>query len=60
MTKPVSKPPSPILTSPRAQVSQQGPSSDPHVASSSKENDSHPVPRSTAAPPEGSSSQAIV
>ncbi|GKE42512.1 hypothetical protein Tco_1469796 [Tanacetum coccineum] len=56
MNKPVSKPPSPIPTSPRAQVSQQGPSSDPHVASSSKENDSHPVPRSTAAPPDGTTS----
>ncbi|GJY74563.1 hypothetical protein Tco_0478994, partial [Tanacetum coccineum] len=56
INKPVSKPPSPILTSPHAQVSQPGPSSDPHVESSSKENDSNPVPRSIAAPPEGTTS----
>ncbi|GJT25201.1 putative ribonuclease H-like domain-containing protein [Tanacetum coccineum] len=42
-----------IPTSTSAQVDQQGPSSDPHVESSSKENDSNPVPRSDAAPPEG-------
>ncbi|GJS74990.1 ribonuclease H-like domain-containing protein [Tanacetum coccineum] len=53
LNKPVSKPPKPIPTSPHAQVNQQGPSTDPHVESSSKENDSNPVPRSTAAPPEG-------
>ncbi|GKG50331.1 hypothetical protein Tco_0521431, partial [Tanacetum coccineum] len=45
--------PKPIPTSPSAQVNQQGPSSDPHVESSSKEHDSNPVPRSTAAPPAG-------
>ncbi|GKB79619.1 hypothetical protein Tco_0946514 [Tanacetum coccineum] len=39
--KPVSKPPRPIPTSPSAQVNQQGPSSDPHVESSSKDNDSN-------------------
>ncbi|GKA83877.1 hypothetical protein Tco_0805472 [Tanacetum coccineum] len=70
--KPVSKPPRPIPTSPSAQVNQQGPSSDPHVESSSKANDSNPDPnvaddplggsffaspsRSTAAPPEGTTS----
>ncbi|GJZ05872.1 hypothetical protein Tco_0539665 [Tanacetum coccineum] len=56
LNKPVSKPSRPIPTSPSAQVNQQGPSSDPHVGSSSKENDSNPVPRSTAAPPEGTTS----
>ncbi|GJS92815.1 putative ribonuclease H-like domain-containing protein [Tanacetum coccineum] len=72
LNKPVSKPPRPIPTSPSAQVNQQGPSSDPHVESSSKENDSNPDPnvaddplggsffaspsRSTAAPPEGTTS----
>ncbi|GJW04076.1 putative reverse transcriptase domain-containing protein [Tanacetum coccineum] len=44
LNKPVSKPPRPIPTSPSAQVNQQGPSSDPHVESSSKENDSNPDP----------------
>ncbi|GJR27635.1 hypothetical protein Tco_1103867 [Tanacetum coccineum] len=69
LNEPVSKPPRPIPTSPSAQVNQQGPSSDPHVESSSKDNDSNPDPnvaddplggsffaspsRSTAAPPEG-------
>ncbi|GJS24720.1 hypothetical protein Tco_0453352 [Tanacetum coccineum] len=68
LNEPVSKPPRPIPTSPSAQVNQQGPSSDPHVESSSKDNDSIPDPnvaddplggsffaspsRSTAAPPE--------
>ncbi|GJV07314.1 putative ribonuclease H-like domain-containing protein [Tanacetum coccineum] len=72
LNKPVSKPPRPIPTSPSAQVNQQGPSSDPHVESSSKENDSNPDPnvaddplggsffaspsRSTAAPPDGTTS----
>ncbi|GKB15203.1 putative ribonuclease H-like domain-containing protein [Tanacetum coccineum] len=72
LNKPVSKPPRPIPTSPSAQVNQQGPSSDPHVESSSKDNDSIPDPsvvddplggsffaspsRSTAAPPEGTTS----
>ncbi|GKC76316.1 hypothetical protein Tco_1127090, partial [Tanacetum coccineum] len=72
LNKPVSKPPRPIPTSPSAQVNQQGPSSDPHVESSSKANDSNPDPnvaddplggsffaspsRSTAAPPEGTTS----
>ncbi|GKC25701.1 hypothetical protein Tco_1027851 [Tanacetum coccineum] len=35
---PVSTPPRPIPTSPSAQVNQSGPSSDPHVESSSKDN----------------------
>ncbi|GJS29520.1 hypothetical protein Tco_0490140 [Tanacetum coccineum] len=64
--------PRPIPTSPSAQVNQQGPSSDPHVESSSKANDSNPDPnvaddplggsffaspsRSTAAPPDGTTS----
>ncbi|GJR29967.1 hypothetical protein Tco_1106199 [Tanacetum coccineum] len=68
----VSKPPKPIPTSPSAQVNPQGPSSDPHIESSSKDNDSIPDPnvvddpfggsffaspsRSTAAPPEGATS----
>ncbi|GKB58265.1 hypothetical protein Tco_0914451, partial [Tanacetum coccineum] len=72
LNEPVSKPPRPILTSPSAQVNQQGPSSDPHVESSSKNNASNPDPnvaddplggsffaspsRSTAAPPEGTTS----
>ncbi|GJZ31021.1 hypothetical protein Tco_0576068 [Tanacetum coccineum] len=72
LNEPVSKPPRPIPTSPSAQVNQQGPSSDPHVESSSKDNDSNPDPnvaddplggsffaspsRSTAAPPEGTTS----
>ncbi|GJW22121.1 hypothetical protein Tco_0032743 [Tanacetum coccineum] len=59
MNKPVSKPPSPIPTSTSAQMDQQGPTSDPHVESSSKENDSNPVPRSTAAPPEGTTSRGV-
>ncbi|GKF55528.1 hypothetical protein Tco_0165868, partial [Tanacetum coccineum] len=70
--EPVSKPPRPIPPSPSAQVNQQGPSSDPHVESSSKDNDSYPdlnvaddplggsffasPSRSTAAPPEGTTS----
>ncbi|GJR79168.1 hypothetical protein Tco_0149953 [Tanacetum coccineum] len=49
-------PPRPIPTSTSAHMDQQGPSSDPHVESSSKENDSNPIPRSTAAPPEGTTS----
>ncbi|GJT99291.1 hypothetical protein Tco_1094809, partial [Tanacetum coccineum] len=73
LTKPVSKPPRPIPTSPSAQVNQQGPSSDPHAESSSKDNDFNPDPnvaddpldgsffaslsRSTAAPPEGTTSR---
>ncbi|GJW83023.1 hypothetical protein Tco_0156168 [Tanacetum coccineum] len=44
LNEPVSKPPRPIPTSPSAQVNQQGPSSDPHVESSSKDNDSNPDP----------------
>ncbi|GKE76504.1 hypothetical protein Tco_1542624, partial [Tanacetum coccineum] len=72
LNDPVSKPPRPIPTSPSAQVHQQGPSSDPYVESSSKDNDSHPDPnvandplggsffaspsRSTTAPPEGTTS----
>ncbi|GJR67048.1 hypothetical protein Tco_0013113 [Tanacetum coccineum] len=60
MNEPVSKPPRPIPTSPSAQVNQQGPSTDPHVESSSKDNDDDPLrgsffaspSRSTAAPPE--------
>ncbi|GKF70387.1 hypothetical protein Tco_0203444, partial [Tanacetum coccineum] len=72
LNEPVSKPSTPIPTSPSAQVNQQGPSSDPHVESSSKDNDSNPDPnvaddplggsffaspsRSTAAPPEGTTS----
>ncbi|GJX74764.1 hypothetical protein Tco_0313359 [Tanacetum coccineum] len=56
LNEPVSIPPRPIPTSTSAQMDQQGPSSDPHVESSSKENDSNPVPRSTAAPPEGTTS----
>ncbi|GKE54228.1 hypothetical protein Tco_1489384, partial [Tanacetum coccineum] len=56
LNEPVSIPPRPIPTSTSAQVDQQGPSSDPHVESSSKEHDSNPVPRSTAAPPEGTTS----
>ncbi|GJY02390.1 hypothetical protein Tco_0360542 [Tanacetum coccineum] len=72
LNEPVSKPPRPIPTSPSAQVNQQGPSSDPHVESSSKANDSNPDPnvaddplggsffaspsRSTAAPPDGTTS----
>ncbi|GJS81257.1 putative ribonuclease H-like domain-containing protein [Tanacetum coccineum] len=64
--------PRPIPTSPSAQVNQKGPSSDPHVESSSKANDSNPDPtvaddplggsffaspsRSTAAPPDGTTS----
>ncbi|GJV19672.1 putative ribonuclease H-like domain-containing protein [Tanacetum coccineum] len=38
LNEPVLKPPRPIPTSPSAQVNQQGPSSDPHVESSSKDN----------------------
>ncbi|GKB86418.1 hypothetical protein Tco_0958690 [Tanacetum coccineum] len=53
LNEPVSIPPRPIPTSTSAQMDQQGPSSDPHVESSSKENDSNPVPRSTTALPEG-------
>ncbi|GJR50570.1 hypothetical protein Tco_1401091 [Tanacetum coccineum] len=56
LNEPVSIPPRPIPTSTSAQMDQQGPSSDPHVESSSKENDSNPVPRSTAAPPDGTTS----
>ncbi|GJU31667.1 ribonuclease H-like domain-containing protein [Tanacetum coccineum] len=72
LNEPVSKPSRPIPTSPSAQVNQQGPSSDPHVESSSKDNASNPDPnvaddplggsffaspsRSTAAPPEGTTS----
>ncbi|GJV89876.1 hypothetical protein Tco_1533814 [Tanacetum coccineum] len=56
LSEPVSTPPWPIPTSPSAQVNQSGPSSDPHVESSSKENASNPVPRSTATPPEGTTS----
>ncbi|GKB57639.1 hypothetical protein Tco_0913825 [Tanacetum coccineum] len=72
LNEPVSKPPRPIPTSPSAQVNQQGPSSDPHVESSSKDNDSNPDPnvaddplggsffaspsRSNAAPPAGTTS----
>ncbi|GJT59826.1 RNA-directed DNA polymerase, eukaryota [Tanacetum coccineum] len=64
MNEPVSKPPRPIPTSPSAQVNQQGPSTDPHVESSSKDNDDDPLrgsffaspSRSTAAPPEGTTS----
>ncbi|GJY73907.1 putative ribonuclease H-like domain-containing protein [Tanacetum coccineum] len=41
LNEPVSKPPRPIPTSLSAQVNQQGPSSDPHVESSSKDNDSN-------------------
>ncbi|GJS29493.1 anticodon-binding aminoacyl-tRNA synthetase, class 1a [Tanacetum coccineum] len=64
--------PRPIPTSPSAQVNQQGPTSDPHVESSSKANDSTHDPnvaddplggftfaspsRSTAAPPDGTTS----
>ncbi|GKF00589.1 hypothetical protein Tco_0027512, partial [Tanacetum coccineum] len=64
--------PRPIPTSPSTHVNQQGPSSDPHVESSSKENASNPDPnvaddplggsfvaspsKSTAAPPEGTAS----
>ncbi|GJW15477.1 putative ribonuclease H-like domain-containing protein [Tanacetum coccineum] len=44
LNEPVSKPPRPIPTSPSAQVNQQGPSSDPHVESSSKDNASNPDP----------------
>ncbi|GJY32473.1 hypothetical protein Tco_0416942 [Tanacetum coccineum] len=44
LNEPVSKPPRPIPTSPSAQVNQQGPSSDPHVESSSKDNASIPDP----------------
>ncbi|GJU35513.1 hypothetical protein Tco_1183867 [Tanacetum coccineum] len=70
--KPVSNPPSPIPTFPSAQVNQQGPSSDPHVESSSRDNASNTDPnvaddplggsffaslsRSTVAPPEGTTS----
>ncbi|GJX44874.1 hypothetical protein Tco_0261550, partial [Tanacetum coccineum] len=69
LNEPVSTPLGPIPTSPSARVNQQGPSSDPHVESSSKDNDSIPDPivaedplggsyfaspsRSTAASPEG-------
>ncbi|GJR94044.1 hypothetical protein Tco_0266218 [Tanacetum coccineum] len=53
LSEPVSTPPWPIPTSPSAQVNQSGPSSDPHVESSSKENASNPVPRSTATPLKG-------
>ncbi|GJS60351.1 hypothetical protein Tco_0655135 [Tanacetum coccineum] len=67
LNKPVSKPPRPIPTSPSAQVNQQGPSSDPHVESSSKDNAlkaDDPLggsffaspSRSTAAPPDGTTS----
>ncbi|GKC65616.1 hypothetical protein Tco_1098214 [Tanacetum coccineum] len=72
MNEPDSKPLRLIPTSLSAQVNQQGPSSDPHVESSSKDNDSNPDPnvaddplggsffaspsRSTAAPPEGTTS----
>ncbi|GKF15638.1 hypothetical protein Tco_0057100 [Tanacetum coccineum] len=64
MNEPVSKPPRPIPSSPSAQVNQQGPSTDPHVESSSKDNDDDPLrgsffaspSRSTAAPPEGTTS----
>ncbi|GJZ10796.1 putative ribonuclease H-like domain-containing protein [Tanacetum coccineum] len=75
LNEPVSKPPRPIPTSPSAQVNQQGPSSDPHVESSSKDNVSHPNPnvaddplggsffaspsRSTAAPPKGTTSGGV-
>ncbi|GJZ16670.1 hypothetical protein Tco_0552793 [Tanacetum coccineum] len=61
LNEPVSIPPRPrpIPTSTSAQMDQQGPSSDPHVESSSKENDSNPVPRSTAAPPEGTTSGGV-
>ncbi|GKB76944.1 hypothetical protein Tco_0943839 [Tanacetum coccineum] len=68
----VSNPPSPIPTFPSAQVNQQGPSSDPHVESSSRDNASNTDPnvaddplggsffaslsRSTVAPPEGTTS----
>ncbi|GKA95462.1 hypothetical protein Tco_0817500, partial [Tanacetum coccineum] len=56
--------PRPIPTSPSAQVNQQGPSSDPHVESSSKDNADDPLggsffaspSRSTAAPPDGTTS----
>ncbi|GJR27786.1 putative ribonuclease H-like domain-containing protein [Tanacetum coccineum] len=74
LNEPVSKPPRPIPTSPSAQVNQHGPSSDPHVMPSSKDNDSTPDPnvavdplggsffaspsRSTAAPPDGTTSGA--
>ncbi|GKB14600.1 putative ribonuclease H-like domain-containing protein [Tanacetum coccineum] len=44
LNEPVSKPSRPIPTSPSAQVNQQGPSSDPHVESSSKDNASNPDP----------------
>ncbi|GJR09390.1 putative ribonuclease H-like domain-containing protein [Tanacetum coccineum] len=76
LNEPVSKLPKPIPTSPSAQVNQQGPSSDPHVESSSKDNDSIHDPnvaddplggsffaspsRSTAAPPEGTTSGGAV
>ncbi|GJW51292.1 hypothetical protein Tco_0092643 [Tanacetum coccineum] len=56
LNEPVSIPSRPIPTSTSAPMDQQGPTSDPHVESSSKENDSHPVPRSTAAPPDGTTS----
>ncbi|GJZ82766.1 retrovirus-related pol polyprotein from transposon TNT 1-94, partial [Tanacetum coccineum] len=72
LNEPVSKSPRPIPTSPSAQVNPQGPSSDPNVESSSKDNDPNPDPnvaddplggsffaspsRSTAAPPAGTTS----
>ncbi|GKC22957.1 hypothetical protein Tco_1025107 [Tanacetum coccineum] len=64
LNEPVSIPPKPIPTSPSAQVNQQGLSSDPHVESSSKDNDDDPLggsffaspSRSTTAPPDGPTS----
>ncbi|GKG17715.1 hypothetical protein Tco_0372013, partial [Tanacetum coccineum] len=44
LNEPISKPSKPIPTSPSAQVNQEGPSSDPHVESSSKDNTSNPDP----------------
>ncbi|GKF35899.1 hypothetical protein Tco_0112657, partial [Tanacetum coccineum] len=76
LSEPVSTPPRPIPTSPSAQVNQPGPSSDPHVESSLKDNAPIPDPkvaddplggsffaspsRSTAAPPDGPTSGGVV
>ncbi|GKD50931.1 hypothetical protein Tco_1279907 [Tanacetum coccineum] len=64
LNEPVSTPPRPIPTSTSAQENQQGPSSDPNVESTSKDNDDAPLggsftaspSRSTAAPPDGTTS----
>ncbi|GJZ59982.1 hypothetical protein Tco_0615798 [Tanacetum coccineum] len=64
MHEPVSIPPRPIPSSTSAPVNQQGPSTGPHAASSSKDNDDDPLSesfvaspsQSTVAPPKGTTS----